>query len=150
MKIQTNALYLENFFSIDILYYPEERDHKGELITAGHYLLLRRATYSLGYYVAVRSETNDWFKFMISEINDPSKEVTVRLMRKSGQYFLLSKKLEKWFPRSAIFHRCSIPSIGDHIRYSFDAIDIKSICDKIETLDRDFKVDLHICKSQLK
>ena len=30
--------------SIDILYYPEERDDKGELIKAGHYMLLRRAT----------------------------------------------------------------------------------------------------------
>ena len=55
--------------SIDILYYPEERDDKGELIKAGHYVLLRRASllsqpenekaYSLGDYVAVRSETND-------------------------------------------------------------------------------------------
>ena len=33
---------------------------------------------------------------VISGINDPSKEVTVRFMRKSGQYFLLSKKLKKW------------------------------------------------------
>ena len=54
--------------------------------------------YSLGDYVAVRSETNDWFMCVISEINDPSKEVKVRFMRKSGKYFLLSKKLEKWFP----------------------------------------------------
>ena len=93
--------------SIDILYYPEERDDKGKLIKAGHYVLLRRATlfsqlenekvYSLGDYVTVCSETNDWFKCVISEINDPSKEVNVRFMRKSGQYFLLSKKLEKWF-----------------------------------------------------
>ena len=30
--------------SIDILYDPEERDDKGELIKAGHYVLLRRAT----------------------------------------------------------------------------------------------------------
>ena len=99
---------------IDILYYPEERDDKGELIRAGHYVLLRRATlfsqpenkkvYSLGDYVAVRSETNDWIMCVISEINDPSKEVKVRFMRKSGQYFLLNKKLEKWFPKSAIFH----------------------------------------------
>ena len=68
-------------------------------------MLLRRATllsqpenvkvYSLGDYVAVRSETNDWFMCVISEINDPSKEVKFRFMRKSGQYFLLSKKLEK-------------------------------------------------------
>ena len=49
--------------SIDILYYSEERDDKGELIKAGYYVLLRRATllsqpenekvYSLGDYVAV-------------------------------------------------------------------------------------------------
>ena len=55
--------------SIDILYYPEERDDKGELVKAGHYMLLRRATllsqpenenvYSLGDYVAVCSETTD-------------------------------------------------------------------------------------------
>ena len=83
---------------IDILYYPEERDDKGELMKAGNYVLLRRATllsqplsqpengkvYSLGDYVAVRSETNDWFMCVISEINDPSKEVRVRFMRKSG------------------------------------------------------------------
>ena len=53
--------------AIDILYYPEERDDKGELIKAGYYVLLRRATllsqpenekvYSLGDYVAVCSET---------------------------------------------------------------------------------------------
>ena len=47
MKTQTKALYLENSFTdrhgIDILYYPEERDDKGELIKAGHYTLLRRA-----------------------------------------------------------------------------------------------------------
>ena len=80
---------------IDILYYPEERDDKGELIKAGHFVLLRRATYSLGDYAAVCSETNDWFMCVISEINDPSKKVKVRFIRKSGQYFLLSKKLEK-------------------------------------------------------
>ena len=74
---------------IDILYYPEERDDKGKLIKAGHYVLLRRATllsqpenkkvYSVGDYVAVRSETNDWFMCVISEINDPSKEVKFKL-----------------------------------------------------------------------
>ena len=90
---------------IDILYYPEERDDKGELIKAGHYLLLRSSTRallsqpenenlfkSLGDYVAVRSETNDWFMCVISEINDLSKEVKARFMRKSGKYFLLSTK----------------------------------------------------------
>ena len=47
---------------VDIFNYQEERDDKGELIKAGHYVLLRRATllsqpenekvYSLGDYVA--------------------------------------------------------------------------------------------------
>ena len=88
---------------------------------------------------------------VISEINNPSKEVKVRFMKKSGQYLLLSKKLEKWFPKPAIFHRCSIPSIDNRMRYSFDAINTKGICDKIKhTLDRDFKMDFHLCKSQLK
>ena len=132
--------------SIDILYYPEERDDKAELIKAGHYVLLRRATllsqpenekvYYLGDHVAVRSETNDWFMCVISEIKDPSKEAKVKFMRKSGQYFLLSKKLEKWFPESAIFHRCSIPSTDNRMRYSFHAINIKGICDKIKTYTR--------------
>ena len=71
----------------------------------------------------------DWF---VSEINDTSKEVNVRFMRKSGQYFLPSEKLEKWFPKSAIFHRCSIPSIDNRMGYSFDAIDSEGICDKVK------------------
>ena len=73
--------------SIDILlYYPEERDEKGELIKAGHYVLLRRTTLlsqpenetvcSLGDCGAVCSETTDWFMYAMCEINDPSKEVS--------------------------------------------------------------------------
>ena len=92
--------------------------------------------YSLGDYVAVSSETIDWFMCVISKVNDPSQEVKARFMRKSGQYFLLSKKLETWFPKSAIFHRCSVPSIDNRMHNSFDAIDIKSICDKIKTYTR--------------
>ena len=126
-------------------------------------MLLKRTTllsqpengkvYSLGDYVAVRSDTNDWFMCVITEINDPSKEVKVKFMRKSGQYSLPSKKLEKWFPKPAIFHRCShrYHPFHNRMRYSFDAINTKGICDKIKhTLERDFKMDLHICKSQLK
>ena len=129
--------------NIDILYYPEELDDKGELMKAGHYVLFKRATllsrpenekvYSLGDYVAVRSETNDWFMCVVSEINGPSKEVKLGFMRKSGQYFLLSKKLEKWFPKSTIFHQCPMPYIDNRMRYSFDAINIKGTCDKIKT-----------------
>ena len=66
--------------------------------------------YPLGDYIAVCSETTDWFMCVMSEIKDPSKEVKVRFMKKSGQYFLFStRKVEKWFPKSAIFYRCSIP-----------------------------------------
>ena len=128
------------------LHYPEEREDKRELIKAGHYVLLRRATllcqpenrkvYSLGDYVAVDSETIDWFMCVISEVNNPSKEVKVRFIRKSGQYFLLSKKLEKWSPKSAIFHSCSVPSIDNRMRNFFDAIDFKSICDKMKIYTR--------------
>ena len=64
---------------------------------------------SLGDYVAVCSKTTDWFMCVISEINNPSKEVKVRFIKKSGQYFLLSKKSENWLSKLAIFHRCSIP-----------------------------------------
>ena len=70
MKTRTKALYSENFLLIALAYYPEERDDKGELIKAGNYVSLRRATllsqpenekvYHLGDYVAVCSETNDW------------------------------------------------------------------------------------------
>ena len=82
-------------------------------------MLLRRATllsqpenekvYSLGDYVAVCSEATDWFMYVMSEINDPSKEVKVKFMKKSGLHILLSEMLEMWFPKSSIFHRCSIP-----------------------------------------
>ena len=44
----------------------------------------------------------------------------------------------------------TIPSIDNPVRYSVDTTYIKSICDKIKTLDRDFKMNLHVCKSQLK
>ena len=92
----------------------------------------KEKVYSLGDYVAVISETNDWFMCVISEMYDPSKEVKVRFMRKSGQYFLLSKRLEKWSPKPAMFHRCSIPSVDNRMRYSFDAINTEGICDKIK------------------
>ena len=68
-------------------------------------------------------------------------------MKKSGQYLLLSKKLEKWFQTQPHFTDASyhtIPSIDNPLHNSFDTIDIKSICDKIKTLDKDFKMDLHI------
>ena len=91
--------------------------------------------YSLGDYVAVCSETNDWFMCVISEINDPSKEVKVRFMRKSGQYFLLSKSWKSSSQSQQYF---------TDVPYHPLTIENKNI------LDRDFKMDLHICKLQLK
>ena len=54
-------------------------------------MLLRRVTllsqpenkkvYSLGDYVTVSSETNDWFMCVMSEINDPSKIWAVLLAK---------------------------------------------------------------------
>ena len=71
--------------SIDILYYPEERDEKGELIKAGHYVSLRRATlliqpenkkvYFLGDCGTVRTETNDWFMCVISDLKGSRSQV---------------------------------------------------------------------------
>ena len=68
MRLRQRHCIWRNFTDwpgIDILYYPEEREDKGELIKAGNYVLLRRATllsqpenekvYSLGDYVAVCS-----------------------------------------------------------------------------------------------
>ena len=93
-------------FGIDILYYPEERDDKGILIKAGHYVFLRRAmlfsqpenekVYSLGDYVAVRSETNDWFMSVISEINDPSKELKINLYFEISRTMLQCLKYRLW------------------------------------------------------
>ena len=60
--------------------------------------------YSLGDYVAVLLETNDWFMCVISEINYSPEEVKVRYVKKSWQYFLISKKLEKWFPKSQLLN----------------------------------------------
>ena len=105
-----------------------------------------------GDYVAVCSQTTDWLMYVMSEINDPSKEVKVRFMKKSGKYILLSQRLEKWFPKSAIFHRCSTPYYSLTIACVIPLMPsiLKSTCNKIKTLDRGFKMDLHICKSQLK
>ena len=36
--------FFTDFPGIDILYYPDECDDKGELIKAGHHVLLRRGT----------------------------------------------------------------------------------------------------------
>ena len=65
--------------------------------------------YSLGDYIAVYSETVDWLMYVMSEISDPSKEVKVRFMKKSGQYILLSKNWKsgsqsQQFFRDAPYH----------------------------------------------
>ena len=85
--------------------------------------------YSLSDYVAVRSETNVWLICVVSEINNPSKEVKVRFMRKSGQYFLLSESLESGSQSQQYFTDASYHPLTI-------AIDIKGICDKVKTYAR--------------
>ena len=91
--------------------------------------------YSLGDYVAVCSETNDSFMCVINEINDPSKEVKVRFMRKSGQYFF---QVKSW------------KSGSQSQQYFTDAPYHPLTITCVILLMPDFKMDLQICKSQLK
>ena len=52
--------------------------------------------------------------YVMSEINDPSKEVKVRFMKKSGQYILLSKKVGKVVPKvsnMSPYHPLTIPCV---------------------------------------
>ena len=72
--------------------------------------------------------------YVMSAINDPSKEAKVRFMKKSGQFILLSKKLESGSQNQQYFTDDHRPSTDNPTRYSFDTIDIKSICAKIKTL----------------
>ena len=53
---------------------------------------------------------------VISEIQDPSKKV--RFLKKSGKYFLLSKKLEKWVLNISNISQM-LPTIDNRIHYSF-------------------------------
>ena len=51
-------------------------------------------------------------------------------MSKSGQYYLPSESLESG-SQSQQYFTDAIPSIDNRMCYSFNAIDIKGICDKI-------------------
>ena len=51
--------------------------------------------YSLGDYVAVHSETNDWFVCVISEISDPSKEVKIQVYGEIWEV-LLATEVKSW------------------------------------------------------
>ena len=95
---------------MDIICYPEERDDKGELIKAGDYFSLRRATllsqpenekvYSLGDTCCCLLG-NKLLVHVCDKWNKRSFKGSKSqgIKRKSGQYFLLSKIVEKVVPK---------------------------------------------------
>ena len=117
-----------------ILYYPEEKDEQGQQKRAGHYDLLRRVrcqVYSIGDFVAVRAGKSKWYMAIISELDNDTKEVKLNFMERSGSLFSFSDEEEKWVSMSTIIHKCSVPCIDGRMRYSFDAVDIKNIREKM-------------------
>ena len=52
-------------------------------------------------------------------------------MERSGSLFSFSHEEEKWVSMSTIIDKCSVPCIDGHMRYSFDAVDIKNIWAKV-------------------
>ena len=130
--------YFSSQPAIHILYYEEGKQQK-----AGHYNLLKRVTSltqgtsdaavsSLGDYVADRLGKSTWYMAIITEDDNETKEVKVKLMEKSRTLFAFSDEEEKWVSVSTIIHKCSVPCLDTRMRYSFDAIDIRHIHEKMK------------------
>ena len=66
---------------------------------------------------------------IISELDNDTEEVKLNLMERSGSLFSFSDEEEKWVSMSTIIHKCPVPCI--HMRYSFDAVEIKNIRGKM-------------------
>ena len=117
-----------------ILYYPEEKDEQGQQKRAGHYDLrrgVRCQVYSIGDFVAVRGGKSKWYMAIISELDNDMEEVKLNFMERSGSLFSFSDEEEKWVSMSTIIHKCSVPCMDGRMRYSFDAVDIKNIREKM-------------------
>ena len=147
IKVQIKQLSLGNTShhtpAIHILYYEEEIDEEGKQQKAGHYNLLKRVTSltqgtsdavvsSVGDYVAVRLGKSTLYMAIITEDDNETKEVKVKFMEKSGTLFAFSDEEEKWVSVSTIIHKCSVPCMDTPMRYSFNAIDIRHIHEKIK------------------
>ena len=117
-----------------ILCYPEEKDEQGQQKRAGHYDLLRGVrcqVYSIGDFVAVRAGKSKWYMAIISELDNDTEQVKLNFMERSGSLFSFSDEEEKWVSMSTIIHKCSVPCMDGRMRYSFDAVDIKNIQEKM-------------------
>ena len=69
---------------------------------------------------------------IITEDDNETKEVKVKFIEKSGTLFAFSDEEEKWVSVSTIIHKCSVPCMDTRMRYSFDAIDIRHIHEKMK------------------
>ena len=87
---------------------------------------------SVGDYVAVRLGKSTWYMAIITEDDNETKEVKVKFMEKSGSLFAFSDEEEKWVSVSTIIHKCSVACMDTRMRYSFDAIDIRHIHEKMK------------------
>ena len=127
--------------SIHLLYYEEEKDDQGNQIKAGHDNLLKRVVllsqegslFAIGDYVTVRFGKSKWYMAIITEVDNETEEVKLNFMEKTGKLFAFSEEEEKWLAMSTIIHKCSVPSMDGRMRYSFDAIDIKLITEKMKS-----------------
>ena len=64
---------------------------------------------------------------IIFELVYDTEEVKLNFMERSGSLFSFSDEEEKWVSMSTIIHKCTVPYMDGHMRYSFDAVDIKNI-----------------------
>ena len=90
-----------------------KKDEQGQQKRAGHYDLLRGVrcqVYSIGDFVAVRAGKSKWYMAIISELDNDTKELK---------------------SMSTIIHKCSVPCMDGCMRYSFGAVDIKNIWEKL-------------------
>ena len=116
------------------LYYLEEKDEQGQRNRAGHYDLLRGVrcqVYSISDFVTVRAGKSKWYMVIISELDNDMEEVKLNCMERSGSLFSISDEEEKWVSMSTTIHKCSLPCMDGRMRYSFDAINIKNIQEKM-------------------
>ena len=83
--------------------------------------------------MAVRFGKSKWYMAIITEVDNETEEVKLNFMEKTGKLFEFSEEEEKWLAMSTIIHKCSVPSMDGRMRYSFDAIDIRLITEKMKS-----------------
>ena len=64
-------------------------------------------------------------------LDNDTEEDKLNFMERSRSLFSFSDEEEKWVSMSTIIHKCSVRCMNDRMRYSFDAVDIKNILEKM-------------------